>query len=1198
MAGPGVQPPPAVKPSNGVTPSSPEAFEAVVADYVSRAYRRLYEQYQAAEQRLHSAHSSLRAPLGKSQEARQLPKTLADDIIPMLPLEGSTPNTPRTYPPLVGEAKQVTLNDDVSCNYGDYGEALYQSSAFRSFKPAGHLSARRLDAAPDWDDSEPLASWSAPAISGLEAHRSPRRKKTRQKSNLDSRETSFSRALTGFLVGKERHDPVLRQVRSRLVQASVDHVDTYMRTLLNHFSAEPRQQNEFLARIVCSKPFESLCSLVIIINTAFIAYSSNYAMANLHEPETVGMQVIELSFCAFYAVELVLRLLVFRGSYICSTEWAWNTLDVFLVAVSVQEIIMAGLSSNSESSLNMSFLRILRIMKMMKLFRVVRLLRMFRELRLIWSSIVGCAKPVFWATVLIAATSFMVGVCFLQAATGYIREKELEISREELEELANLWGTVQHSMLSLYMCVTNGADWADIADSLVNVGMPYYMLFLLYILFYTCVVANTLTSLFVESTMVNADKDQQHVIQNALEQADKIIDKLRGWFMDVDSDGNGFITYEEFCEALNDPRSVAFASTLDLGMTDLKQFFAALSLNGKQPVDLETFVVGCIKLRGWARSMDLMELMYFHRQNVQQTRLQQLRFHEFCLAKFESIKSLQLETAGVIRNLAKTSEQGSMAPAATAAVPAAAVSPGAPETPAVVETKIASSIEKEAPAGGELRSLAATLDKEVHLAASPGELAAPLLERLTQGGSLQEQQEAASALRELALSAEGQEVAQLAVSTPGVLEALVKMTKTGSSFAKTIAAGALRNLATLADSTGALASVPGVLQALVAMTKDGSHAERESAAGALRNLAANFENSIRIAAIPGALKALLAMMQSGCGGEKVAATGALRNLAANNDNKVRIAFMPGALEALVAMLRSNSRGVKEPAAGALRNLATNDDNSVRIAAIPGALEALVALTKHGSSAEKAAAAGALRSLAFHVESTDRSQVLPGALEVLMAMSEDGGNSSSGWGNGAKDYAPGSMRSLGFHAESTGRIAGIPGALEALVAMTRDGSSDEKEQAAGALGNLADWSDDDSVRIASVAGALEALVAMITDGSSSSSEKVAAAGSLWNLAVNAENKSRIAAVSGALEALVRMTQNGSLSEKMAAAGALSELVKDGQVRRAIDGVPGSRRALLAMKENGSYYAASALAALERHDSFAEDWELDYEVLGST
>merc|ERR1719265_1268164 len=60
----------------------------------------------------------------------------------------------------------------------------------------------------------------------------------------------------------------------------------------------------------------------------------------------------------------------------------------------------------------------------------------------------------------------------------------------------------------------------------------------------------------------------------------------------------------------------AFAQSLEIDTSDTKQFFCILSDHGKRTVDIETFVVGCIKLKGQAKSMDLMDLVYAHRQAV------------------------------------------------------------------------------------------------------------------------------------------------------------------------------------------------------------------------------------------------------------------------------------------------------------------------------------------------------------------------------------------------------------------------------------------------------------------------------------------------------------------------------------------------------------------------------------------------------
>ena len=54
-----------------------------------------------------------------------------------------------------------------------------------------------------------------------------------------------------------------------------------------------------------------------------------------------------------------------------------------------------------------------------------------------------------------------------------------------------------------------GIDWEILVDSLVPAGLMFVLLFLLYIGFFFCVVTNTLTSLFVEASLSNADKDQR-----------------------------------------------------------------------------------------------------------------------------------------------------------------------------------------------------------------------------------------------------------------------------------------------------------------------------------------------------------------------------------------------------------------------------------------------------------------------------------------------------------------------------------------------------------------------------------------------------------------------------------------------------------------------------------------------------------------
>jgi len=172
------------------------------------------------------------------------------------------------------------------------------------------------------------------------------------------------------------------------------------------------------------------------------------------------------------------------------------------------------------------------------------------------------------------------------------------------------WSSTIVSMLSLYMASTAGKDWSIIAQPLLDISPLVYMLFLLYMTFFLFVVTNTLTSLFVEATIQNSDHDVQMVIQLELDRKDLYIRQLQAFFDEMDQDGDGQITYMDFCKHADHHLIHAFASSLEIDITDAKQFFCMLSGNGSRSVDIETFVVGCIKLKGAAKSMDLMDLIF------------------------------------------------------------------------------------------------------------------------------------------------------------------------------------------------------------------------------------------------------------------------------------------------------------------------------------------------------------------------------------------------------------------------------------------------------------------------------------------------------------------------------------------------------------------------------------------------------------
>merc|ERR1712232_548730 len=73
----------------------------------------------------------------------------------------------------------------------------------------------------------------------------------------------------------------------------------------------------------------------------------------------------------------------------------------------------------------------------------------------------------------------------------------------------------------------------------------------------------------------------------------------------ADESGEGSL--ELFKQHLSDPCLVEFSESIDIDPSEMEFFFELISSNGTRAVDLETFVVGSIKLVGMARSMDMVD---------------------------------------------------------------------------------------------------------------------------------------------------------------------------------------------------------------------------------------------------------------------------------------------------------------------------------------------------------------------------------------------------------------------------------------------------------------------------------------------------------------------------------------------------------------------------------------------------------------
>eukprot|EP00747_Dinoflagellata_sp_TGD_P132370 gnl/TRDRNA2_/TRDRNA2_175073_c0_seq1.p1 gnl/TRDRNA2_/TRDRNA2_175073_c0~~gnl/TRDRNA2_/TRDRNA2_175073_c0_seq1.p1 ORF type:complete len:515 (-),score=90.45 gnl/TRDRNA2_/TRDRNA2_175073_c0_seq1:158-1555(-) len=431
---------------------------------------------------------------------------------------------------------------------------------------------------------------------------------------------------------------------SSMGKAAVEGKLLHVKSLLEEgYQEEPPMT--CLGVIVMARWFEFLCMSVIILNIFMIAYATDYAASHPDDPSNKAIEIAELFFVIFYSIELLLKLVGLRKRFFFGQDHRWNIFDLIVVVHSIYDTVDFYLLQKKDGGTGIKFLRLLRILKILEMLRVIRVMRFFRELRLMVSSILGSVMSMFWAFVLIMMVTYMFGICFVQAVTAH-RSLGLASEAEE-SKLLEYWGSLGTAMLSLYLSSTGGDSWRFVAEPLWQVGPHYYVLFLFYIAFFAFVITNTFTSLFVEATMDISERDYARDIARVIQQKSEYVLQLKKLFTFIDHDDSGEISYAEFLDMLEDKNMQAFASKLEIEPMDLTTLFALLSHDGQRKVDLEAFVVGCMKIRGPAKSLDLISLMNGHRKsqkhlaNFEKSCMEQLRAmdHELQLFLKPSIKS-------------------------------------------------------------------------------------------------------------------------------------------------------------------------------------------------------------------------------------------------------------------------------------------------------------------------------------------------------------------------------------------------------------------------------------------------------------------------------------------------------------------------------------------------------------------------------
>lgn len=354
-----------------------------------------------------------------------------------------------------------------------------------------------------------------------------------------------------------------------------------------------------------SEWFDYMMGIFLMLNAAAIGVQVDYMAGAASDAPPTHFRIIDGMFCMIFLSELVTRALIFRSTFFSGKDKLWNIFDLVVVSFQVIDELSKLFLTGSAIQETIDQLGVLRVLRLARILRLARLVRLVPELKSLVYLIAASMSAFLWTLALLVILIFCVAVYYTELCAEIIREDKVDEVGQEA--LSKNFGTMWFSSLALFQAISGGDDWRNFVDPFRGLGSTHMVLnslmFSLYIAFATLVMLNLVTGVFVEGA--------QRMIQD--EKVTEIGKDVRKLFNLTDVDGSGDISFEEF-ELLIDDGNITMSNLMaSLGVECHGQgraIFKLLDTDNSGQIDVKEFVSGCMRLRGNARSIDLIMLKY------------------------------------------------------------------------------------------------------------------------------------------------------------------------------------------------------------------------------------------------------------------------------------------------------------------------------------------------------------------------------------------------------------------------------------------------------------------------------------------------------------------------------------------------------------------------------------------------------------
>eukprot|EP00746_Dinoflagellata_sp_MGD_P161357 gnl/MRDRNA2_/MRDRNA2_88463_c0_seq1.p1 gnl/MRDRNA2_/MRDRNA2_88463_c0~~gnl/MRDRNA2_/MRDRNA2_88463_c0_seq1.p1 ORF type:complete len:625 (-),score=105.07 gnl/MRDRNA2_/MRDRNA2_88463_c0_seq1:324-2198(-) len=372
-------------------------------------------------------------------------------------------------------------------------------------------------------------------------------------------------------------------------------------------------------RRIDGQGFDLFMGVIILANAFIMAIQLEYegtiaasglglsADTNAWPSAKIAFFVLQHTFTIIFVVEIIARVSIWGPRYYQSIA---NILDLGIVIISLLDLYVlpwAGVSLP-----NVTFLRLLRLVKLARVLRMVRVFSVFRHLRVLIHSIISSIGALMWSMLFLSLVHLITSILITQSLQSWVNDPANDLDTRMF--VYNRFGTFFRSCITLFEMTLAPGSWAKIGRVLIyDVNAIYVLFFAIYVPVVTFGITRVMTALFLRETFAAASSDKDMVLEEQFRAKKVQKENLQALFDKIDLDRTGRIKFDELQKALKDRRSASWMQILDVDVYEVVQLFQLLDTDGDGMVTFEEFSKGIMRLRGGAKSIDLISVL---RQNA------------------------------------------------------------------------------------------------------------------------------------------------------------------------------------------------------------------------------------------------------------------------------------------------------------------------------------------------------------------------------------------------------------------------------------------------------------------------------------------------------------------------------------------------------------------------------------------------------